>query len=381
MKQTRGKRGLAPILVAVILCVDAVMSTQAFPQDAENDAISVTLVSDTHIYVGFQDGMHVLRPVFSVTDRKGNPVGSLREEDFSVVVDGKEWKDAKIEVGKTYQGEDGIDIGLLVDCRTRVGDISKSQEAARRVVQDMKPKDRMLIYAVEPFTPKVVAPLTSNKERLTEAINKLRLDTSGKGGKRTVLEDTIVQIAQELSGEESQFRRAVVVIARREGLSVHRDDWLVKTLKEKRCPLFFHPVVPKEEQNPPLGQLAAFTMGEKVDAPKDIYRTMETGVSPHYALTIRIGKGLPMDGLRHTLRVCVVSGNEKGSSPDLGFVPDAGNAVWIPVSVFLVFLVAVALGFVSLLLQQTRSVPGPSLPRTPHQTSAPGSSVRKGNGR
>ncbi len=149
-----------------------------------------------------------------VTDSTGRPLSGLRAENFQILEDGK--PQAITNFGTT---DTPFEIALLLDTSgsTR-DDVTLIRQAANSFIAALRPGDRVSVVAFntartasEPIaTVDVLAPLTSDRQTLTQAIERLG---SSNG---TPYYDALVQVAdsvfREAPSEDVRGRRAVVAL-------------------------------------------------------------------------------------------------------------------------------------------------------------------------
>lgn len=149
-----------------------------------------------------------------VTDSTGRPLSGLRAENFQIIEDGK--PQAITNFGTT---DTPFEIALLLDTSgsTR-DDVTLIRQAANSFIAALRPGDRVSVVAFntartvsEPIaTVDVLAPLTSDRQTLTQAIERLG---SSNG---TPYYDALIQVAdsvfREAPSEDVRGRRAVVAL-------------------------------------------------------------------------------------------------------------------------------------------------------------------------
>src|SRR5436190_1023788 len=149
-----------------------------------------------------------------VTDSAGRPLSGLRAENFQIIEDGK--PQTITNFGTT---ETPFEIALLLDTSgsTR-DDVTLIRQAANSFIAALRPGDRVGVVAFnttqngpEPIaTVEVLAPLTSDRQTLTRAIE--HLGSSNGTPYYDALERVADSVFREAPSEEVRGRRAVVAL-------------------------------------------------------------------------------------------------------------------------------------------------------------------------
>jgi len=149
-----------------------------------------------------------------ITDKTGKPVLNLKENNFTVLEDGKPQ-----EISQFGAASAPFEVALLLDTSgsTR-SDIELIQRAAQYFIASLRPGDRVAVVAYRTDrTPDRVLAVSEVLSSLTDDRNKLKIAV-GKAGTSngTPYYDSLVQIADKIFGDkptdEFRGRRALVAL-------------------------------------------------------------------------------------------------------------------------------------------------------------------------
>ena len=139
----------------------------------------------------------------AVYDRLGRPVTDLKPEDFEVYEDG-----VLQEIAHAASEEEPFNLALLLDLSGSTRrDRRAMMEAAKGFIGIARPHDRVAIYALAGSMFQVVSPLTADRKRLYEVIDRMP-DVSGAS---PIYDAIVLAYAEELR-QRPQERNALIVI-------------------------------------------------------------------------------------------------------------------------------------------------------------------------
>ena len=144
---------------------------------------------------------------FSVTDKKGRFVTGLAKEDFELLENGKP------QTIQEFNAEPSLPlrVAVLIDTSNSIRDRFKfEQEAASQFLSEMlrSNADKAMVVSFD-STAEIVANLTDDTEKLSNAIRELR------PGGGTAMYDAIRFASDKLAEEQPsyQFRRIIVIVS------------------------------------------------------------------------------------------------------------------------------------------------------------------------
>jgi Ca-activated chloride channel homolog len=140
----------------------------------------------------------------SVTDTNGNPISTLRDEDFTLLENGE-----PVEITEVFQaGEQGpVTVILAIDrsgSMLDLGKIEAAKQAALAFVDQMRSEDQTGVVVFNTQV-EVVQPITSDKDALRSAINGIQAFSD------TAMYDALDQSLAQLQGVEG--RKVVILLS------------------------------------------------------------------------------------------------------------------------------------------------------------------------
>jgi VWFA-related protein len=134
-----------------------------------------------------------------------HPAGNLTQKDFAVFEDG-----SAQDIAFFASAETPFDLLLLLDLSGSTADkLDLIRKSAKRFVEAARPADRIGIVTFA-RTPRVVSPLSSDRQQLNDAIEKIAKPDGGTNFWDAL--KYVLQSAFASSGPPSHRRRAVVVM-------------------------------------------------------------------------------------------------------------------------------------------------------------------------
>ncbi|MBO0863264.1 MAG: VWA domain-containing protein [Chloracidobacterium sp.] len=135
----------------------------------------------------------------------GNPVSGLKQEDFEVFEDGRPQ-----EIG-TFAEDDGATVPrsiiLIIDYSpSQFAYVKDSIEAAKVLVDKLKPKDRMAVVTDDVA---VLVPFTQDKALLKEGLDSLKRKVTRHIGGKSMQLSALLAILQDFEGREG---RPIIVL-------------------------------------------------------------------------------------------------------------------------------------------------------------------------
>jgi VWFA-related protein len=176
---------IAFLLAAAILT----HSATAFAQDQSGD--EVIKVETTFISV----------PVI-VSDRQGRYIGNLTAKDFSLYQDG-----VKQNIDFFAPTEEPLNVALLIDTsRSTAPVLDDIKDAAIDFIEQLQPRDRATIVSFD-YETKVLAPLTSDRNRLIRAVEDAEIGEYVGTTLRDAVMETVTRSLADIKG-----RKAIILL-------------------------------------------------------------------------------------------------------------------------------------------------------------------------
>jgi Ca-activated chloride channel family protein len=277
----------------------------------------------------------------SVADANGNPVSSLKDDDFTLLENGE-----SVEVTDVFQaGEQGpVTVILTIDrsgSMIDLGKIEAAKQAAFTFVDHMRPEDRTGVVV---FNTKVeiIQPITSDKEALRAAINSIQAFGD------TAMYDALWESLTLLQGNEG--RKAIILLS--DGLdnsSPHTFDEVMSLVNQTEASIY---TIGLGDPTAGLGStsavneealqsLASESNGEYFFAPgpdalQDLYQKLSLRLQSEYRITYTTPNTL-RNGVERGIQVQIAtedgvrgeSGGVQGAYNPGGLIPEtAGTLSW-----------------------------------------------------
>jgi Ca-activated chloride channel homolog len=308
------------LLLAALLAAPA--PAQRGPQDERRGGAPVEVGEDDVIRV---DTDLVLVEV-TVTDGRGRPVKGLRAEDFKLYDDGEEREIAFVNVERRGGAERPVAVVFAVDVSGSMTaeEMAKLQTAMRAFADKLS--DRSALFALMSFgmRAKVHQSFTSDRSKLTRALERLGRETNGLSTHTyDAVDDAVRLLVRQAprTRDRRLMKRAVVVVT--DGFPVG-DTVSPKTVIERAneaevsvytvtLPSFSRLVASAAPERTPLptpldvSGLAERTGGANVYAVGDdydpLFRALAEEVTSTYVLAFYPPEEKRRDGRSHTVRV------------------------------------------------------------------------------
>jgi len=190
-----------PLLVFGVLCALVVVAVQA--QDQKVTPQTSSAQPETSITLD----VNRVNMLFTVSDKKGRFVTDLAKEDFLIT---EEKKPQQI-VEFVAETDLPLRLAVLIDTSNSIRDRFRfQQEAAVEFVNSvMRPQDKAVVVSFD-SGPELVADLTGDVSKLTQAIRSLR-----PGGGTSFYDAIFMACREKLQQDQPRhkFRRALIVLS------------------------------------------------------------------------------------------------------------------------------------------------------------------------
>jgi len=191
-KQTKMKKQLFLLLLSSILLINV-----AGAQETDDDApIKV-------------DTLLVTVPL-TVSDNRGRNIPGLKKENFSVLENGIER-----DIAYFFNEEAPMNVAVVIDTSASTKDVlDKIQKAARDFVKVLRPEDKLIIVSFD-YQTLFLSELTSDKKKLSKAINQTRIaEQTGSD-----MNEAVLRVVQK---HFAQFKGRKAVIVLTDGMIIKR---------------------------------------------------------------------------------------------------------------------------------------------------------------
>ena len=213
----------------------------------------------------FTSGVNVVEVYVAATDAKGNPVTGLRQEDFTVLEDGRPQT-----VSTFAAGDFPLSVALALDRSFSMGarQLPVAVSAARTFLGELREQDQSMIVGVGSEI-EVLAPLSSDRAE------QQRILSSVKPWGTTGLHDAIIESIDAI--QAAKGRRALVLLS--DGSDRYSKASASAALERaRRSDVMIYPVAFGRERPPLFAELASLTGGRSFQ-PRDaaqLNATMKT---------------------------------------------------------------------------------------------------------
>ena len=196
----------------------------------------------------FTSGVNVVEVYAAVTDAQGNPVTGLRQEDFSVLEDGRAQT-----VSAFAEGDFPLSIAVALDRSFSMGakQLPVAVSAARTFLGELRPQDESMIVGIGSEI-EVLAPLSSDRP------GQQRILSAVKPWGTTGLHDAIIESIDAI--QTSKGRRALVLLS--DGSDRYSKASAAAALERaRRSDVMIYPVAMGRERPALFAELASVTGG------------------------------------------------------------------------------------------------------------------------
>lgn len=174
----------------------------------------------------------------TVSDKKGNYVGDLKKENFTIYEDGLS---QKIEL---FQNEEApMNVAILLDTSYSTKDVlGKIQKAAKDFVKILRPEDKAVIVAFDDRTV-FLSKLEADRKTLSKAIENVRISNVDGSD----MYEAVAQLTQNYFAKV-EGRKAIIALT--DGMVTGRGISAQTTLDTmQNADTFFYPIIFKTDAN------------------------------------------------------------------------------------------------------------------------------------